>query len=221
MMKHRGFTLAEVLITLGIVGFVASITLPALMTNVMKQSTGPSLAKAVNTMENANRMILTDNTARQLKTVCEDDYIACLKTAVNGVEVDTPASYKAYDLQTDAFSVGDGVKGFLMHDGMVIYQTAAPSDEAGENTPGAYYGRYYTVYVDTNGIKKAPNAVGRDTFMFYVDLNGSVIPYGGQLYKEYTGGENVLWEAGCLKTGPTDGASCTGSIADNGWKVIY
>ena len=33
MMKKNGFTLAEVLITLAIIGVVATMTLPALMTN--------------------------------------------------------------------------------------------------------------------------------------------------------------------------------------------
>ena len=37
MMKKTGFTLAEVLITLSIIGVVAMMTLPALMTNVQEQ----------------------------------------------------------------------------------------------------------------------------------------------------------------------------------------
>ena len=45
----RGFTLAEVLITLGLIGVVAAITLPALNSDIRAQQIGPSLAKAVNT----------------------------------------------------------------------------------------------------------------------------------------------------------------------------
>ena len=37
MMKKNGFTLAEVLITLAIIGVVATLTLPALMTNTQEQ----------------------------------------------------------------------------------------------------------------------------------------------------------------------------------------
>jgi len=50
-MKKYGFTLAEVLITLGIIGVVAALTTPALVKNSGKAKIGPSLAKFVNTFE--------------------------------------------------------------------------------------------------------------------------------------------------------------------------
>ena len=37
VLKKTGFTLAEVLITLGIIGVVAAMTLPAVITNVQKK----------------------------------------------------------------------------------------------------------------------------------------------------------------------------------------
>ena len=48
----KGFTLAEVLITLGIIGVVASLTLPSLVKNTGQAEVGPKLAKFVNTFEN-------------------------------------------------------------------------------------------------------------------------------------------------------------------------
>lgn len=219
MRKIKGFTLAEVLITLAIVGVVASLTLPALMTNTQKATVGTSLAKMFNTLENTNRLLLTENSARSLSTICEDGYVDCISKYVPGSkQAVADTNYLAYDLSTTAFTP---VEGYMTKDGMAIYVTANPADEPIENVPAKYYGKYYTVYVDTNGIKKKPNSVGRDTFLFYVDLSGNVIPYGGNSYKEYTAGESVLWETSCLKTGPTDGASCTGSIADNNWSVVY
>lgn len=220
----KGFTLAEVLITMALIGVVAAMVLPALSTNTQKASVGPSLAKMMNTLENANRLILVENSARSLQTVCknaegEDDYFACLKTYVPGNIVDlTDTSYYGYDMTTAEFTP---TRAYLTNDGMTLFVGENPAAEAIENVPAPYFGRYYKVYVDTNGIKKKTNSVGHDTFLFYVDLNGSVIPYGGNSYKAYTSGESVLWETECLKSGPTVGASCTGSIADNGWKVVY
>lgn len=215
----KGFTLAEILITMTIIGVVAAITLPALQTNVNKSAVGPALAKAVNTLENANKLIMVENSARTLKTICEDDYYACLKSTVSGGEVEVSGvDYKSYDYSTIVFSPA---KGYQINDGSLIFVTAGPAEEALSDLPHQFDGRYYTIYVDTNGYRKRPNAIGRDTFLFYVDLRGSLIPYGGTLYKLYTNGGSVLWEEGCLPNEPADGATCTGSIADNGWKVVY
>lgn len=42
----KGFTLSEVLITLGIIGIVAAITLPTLITNYQKKTTATRVKKA-------------------------------------------------------------------------------------------------------------------------------------------------------------------------------
>lgn len=47
MMKKNGFTLAEVLITLAIIGVVATLTLPALMTNTQEQQARTALKKVL------------------------------------------------------------------------------------------------------------------------------------------------------------------------------
>lgn len=59
-MKKQGFTLAEILITLGIVGVVAALTAPALVQNVGSAQVGPKLAKAVSTFEVANENMLNE-----------------------------------------------------------------------------------------------------------------------------------------------------------------
>ena len=52
-MKKNGFTLAEVLITLAIIGVVAMMTLPALMNNTGEQQYKTGLKKAINTLTEA------------------------------------------------------------------------------------------------------------------------------------------------------------------------
>ena len=56
MMKKNGFTLAEVLITLAIIGVVATLTLPALMTNTQEQQARTALKKGINTLTEAAQM---------------------------------------------------------------------------------------------------------------------------------------------------------------------
>lgn len=55
-MKKNGFTLAEVLITLAIIGVVATMTLPALMTNTAEQQAKSALKKCINTLTEAGQM---------------------------------------------------------------------------------------------------------------------------------------------------------------------
>ena len=53
-MKKYGFTLAEVLITLGILGVIAALTIPGLMLDSRRAQIGPKLAAAVSAFEQAN-----------------------------------------------------------------------------------------------------------------------------------------------------------------------
>lgn len=60
-MKKKGFTLAEVLITLGIIGIVAAITMPTLMTDTKYKQVGVKLAKFHTNLENAAKAYAAEN----------------------------------------------------------------------------------------------------------------------------------------------------------------
>jgi prepilin-type N-terminal cleavage/methylation domain-containing protein len=53
--KHSAFTLAEVLITLGIIGVVAAMTMPTLMANVRKAQYSAAFKKGISTLNQAVR----------------------------------------------------------------------------------------------------------------------------------------------------------------------
>ena len=57
----QGFTLAEVLITIGIIGVVAAITIPTLIQNFKKQETSARLKKFYSMMSQALIMSQEDN----------------------------------------------------------------------------------------------------------------------------------------------------------------
>ena len=59
--KRAAFTLAEVLLTLGIIGVVAAMTMPVLITNHQKQKTVSYVKKFYNEINNAVRMAVVDN----------------------------------------------------------------------------------------------------------------------------------------------------------------
>lgn len=57
----KGFTLAEVLITLGIIGVVAALTLPSLITNYRKKQTVAQLKKVYSELSQAAQMSVVQN----------------------------------------------------------------------------------------------------------------------------------------------------------------
>lgn len=60
-MKKHGFTLAEILITIGIIGIVAAATIPTLGTNTRKQANLATLKVTVSDFENAfNAMMIAE-----------------------------------------------------------------------------------------------------------------------------------------------------------------
>lgn len=60
-LKFKGFTLAEVLITLGVIGVVAAITLPALISSYNKKITETRLAKFYSVFNQAIKLSVAEN----------------------------------------------------------------------------------------------------------------------------------------------------------------
>ncbi len=60
-MGKKGFTLAEVLITLGIIGVVAAMTLPTLITKYKEQETVTRVKKFYSVFSQAYTMAVLDN----------------------------------------------------------------------------------------------------------------------------------------------------------------
>ena len=226
-MKKTGFTLAEVLITFGIIGIVAAITLPGLNNNVSKSKIGPALAKAVNTLEAANK-------------------VALLEYEVSGLdEIDTSKNYlENISTQLSGHTVVDSNKkviGFQLKDGVLIelYDKSGTnaikprimnkkSDGATDEPMSAddrYNYEHYVIIVDVNA-SKIPNKPGTDQFMLYVDTAGTVIPAGGiQAERYFKPTKNYQEKAhkarDCKKRGVAINEYCAGTIMEDGWQVKW
>uniref|UniRef100_UPI0040269FDB prepilin-type N-terminal cleavage/methylation domain-containing protein n=1 Tax=Candidatus Stercorousia sp. TaxID=3048886 RepID=UPI0040269FDB len=60
MKKIKAFTLAEVLVTLGIIGVVSAMTVPTLMQNYQKKSYVTQLHKVYNELHHSIVQLMTD-----------------------------------------------------------------------------------------------------------------------------------------------------------------
>ncbi len=157
VMKKNGFTLAEVLITLAIIGVVATMTLPALMTNTAEQQAKSALKKGINTFTEAAQMSQAidgyDYSSLNVDTKNEDAQslygLLARRTAVDFGKVgtavtnypNTSGNYLMFFRDGSAISFPSGSTG-----------TAAA--QAAIQADGLPYG--IAVMYDTNGIK-GPN----------------------------------------------------------------
>lgn len=208
-MKKTGFTLAEVLVTLSIIGVVAATTLPSINSNVQKAQIGPILAKAVNTLENANRLALQEYETTNLETAAKcikEEFGNATPSADSGNYIDILYKYVSG-------SMGSSGQSYRSKDGL-DYTVAYNTTTGSSGLTNKYHNKAYEVSIDINGDKK-PNVDGEDRYNVLVDLGGTVIPVGG---KEYAAYANTT-ETTCSQSNLS--ANCTGNIADNGWKVVY
>ena len=200
-MIKNGFTLAEVLITLAIVGLVASLTLPGLNSNINNRRIGPALAKAINTLENANKMILVENEISTLNENGDESYFTSLQETLNASRVD------------NVFTGKDGI----------VYTIEYPARVNTSATSAKYSGIAYRVGIDVNGTKR-PNLANSDRFLAYIDTRGAVIAAGGNEIERIYGMSNVLaqCEAGDTVTAsPMSFGTCTEAVINAGWEVPY
>ena len=241
-MKKIGFTLAEVLITLGIIGVVAALTAPALVQNAGSAQTGPKLAKAVSTFETANEMALTEQGANSIRTLSSPEAglsrsrgymealarhmkISFLEEGIAAGSEYVSSTVNKYDGSSSqgllATSLDMGVK-YLSKDG-VIYAVDGPGNGAiNQQQP---LNRQYAgdVVIDINGLT-GPNRIGKDVFLFILAVDGSLCPWGATCHAEILPDNSASWKEGndlCDETTVNSGMTCAGSIFENNQKVIY
>ena len=167
----KAFTLSEVLITLGVIGVVAAVTMPTLIKNYQKKQTAIQLKKAYSELSQAISMAQKDNGMIEdwdfasFSTHQERNqyfYDNALKPNLKIVKYCAPSSNDcwaddSYTLAgTKYTTLNNAVQGrnsFITASGYSVYYWLH-----GVGTGGWFF-------VDLNG-KKKPNMLGKDIFVF-------------------------------------------------------
>lgn len=190
----KGFTLAEVLITLGIIGVVAALTLPTLTANTQNAKIGPKLAKAVSSFEQANEALLSAHSIDYLSDEYDNSKAADYSSVLT--------NYLKASVISGVIKGNDGVDYSVVFD-----KFTAPSSD----TPPHKH-QLGTVTIDINGADTKPNEKGTDVFVFLMYADGSLVPKGA----------NGAWKGKCdIDKKPTDPEYCAGHIFENNLKVLY
>ncbi len=186
-----GFTLAEVLITLGIIGVVAAITIPGLITNYKAHQLRSQFLKSYSTVQQVIRQIVNDEIstnpadytfnykgdgfprifARYLSapTICSDNVSGTATKVGNGCMsyyIDKGYKYMNSTSQLSAGSYNDGQ--ILLQDGTLLLFDDGPAYEG-------WKGRI--ILVDLNNYNNPPNMLGYDVFIFE-NVDGDVYTMG-------------------------------------------
>lgn len=209
MVKKCGFTLAEVLITLGIIGVVAALTAPALVGSYQKSKVPPALKKFINTMEVANQHIITENETSRLSSIfktsdknvnAQKEYLENLTEFVQGTistdkmaDLDIqPSEYRVASSDGENSGSSQGNPPLDKLSGHTIFNMPSGEDFSilitdlktlnadKEDANGSFKGRYATVLFDTNGFSNKPNRLGKDIYYFHLDDGGVLVPNGGE-----------------------------------------
>ena len=202
------FTLAEVLITLGIIGIVAAMTLPSLVNKVQNKELEVGLKKAYAVIQSAfNQMTYDEGQTVNVSNYPSYSFLPKFKKYFKVVKdcgtnlcersfpdangnLGASDNYKTYNNKVAGNTYLDDGQVFIV-DGMFLMV---------ENMRN---GPFLFITVDVNGYNKKPNRWGHDLFTFQVMPNGKLLPMGAdgtQFGSEY-----------CTETSPNalNGIGCT------------
>ena len=216
--RKIAFTLAEVLITLGIIGVVAAMTIPTLVANYQKKETVTALKKAYSQLSQAVKMSELENGDKEYwnydlpaETFMNTYLKPFLKDVeqTNGFDIHKTINYKYLngDRITES-SVNDKNNSVIkLSDGTIIFVDGWSS---GENI-------YRGILVDTNGFKK-PNILGRDLFAFRITPSLGLTPSLEEVDREEALSDK-LHMCSKSKSASKSGYACTLVIMMDGWEI--
>ena len=182
--RQVAFTLAEVLITLGIIGVVAAMALPALINNARNKQFEAGLKKSYSVISQAFEMYQAKTGERATKQLFvgkkfKDNimpYFNVLKDCGSGVFYQNgecmPAGnnpYKTYDGTT-----GFGIFATYFEEGSFILSDGSLIRIYHQN----WGNTNCFIAVDVNGFLKNPNRAGFDVFVFELTNDGKILPVG-------------------------------------------
>ena len=222
-----GFTLAEVLITLGIIGVVAAMTMPTLIANYQKKQTIVQLKKAYSVLNQAYQNSILDNGDVETwdwENISNADnfgqrYILPYLKGVNKI-TRSQITWMSLDGKRDSSP------SYFLSDGMSFRFNGLNF----VNNPANRAKTHLKINIDING-NKLPNQYGRDVFVFSIfpfasQSKGKVVPGtndqcgGGAIHNQLS--REQLLTGGCAtcKTDHTGyGYGCAAVIIKDGWEI--
>lgn len=212
----KAFTLAETLITLGIIGVIAVLTLPNVMTSYKNKVYVTGLQKIYNQFSDAALKFMNDNrTDSMAETSLNDNLINVGEFFRTYFKVVKDCGESSTDCMGASYRTTDKSKKYepdFTGKYCVTFNTGAAACMSRMNEDGLHDHGYANVIVDVNG-KQGPNILGRDLFGFEFYSDGKVSEGYDMLTKVHYCNEDINdhgYAAGCFS-----------KIMSEGWKMDY
>lgn len=239
--RFKAFTLAEVLITLGIIGVVAALAIPPLVQNYQKMTYVTGLKKAYSTIQEGFKRYLADEGVASLSntdiffqgihTKALDDmlykYFKITKICKATTSCEGTYTYIGLDPQKYSFITFDNNNlTFYTIDGMKIYLAIVSNCIPDNTKTGQLKSICMSFDIDLNG-DKGPNILGRDFHSkFEMGDDGTLYPLYGRAYADFMGSDSYYWNTAgwvCGHKGTPNGSqgNCIARIMENGWQMDY
>ncbi len=219
--QRFAFTLAEVLITLGIIGIVAAMTMPSLIAKYQKKQTVTQLKKAYAELNKAVSYSEIDNGDCKYwdyNLGSLDFYNKYLSKYLNKVDILLASKYNGGKF----YGLNGKLDGEAWDVDPTYYVKLADGFVLGISSYGG--GNYKAIVIDING-EKGPSINGKDLFVFSIQGDIKVAPYGirntdstGGIVPEYDRGV-ILGGHGRACTKKGSGAWCAALIIADGWEI--
>lgn len=241
--RRTAFTLAEVLITLGIIGVVAALTLPNLIQNYQKQVAINRLKHAYSVISNTLKRAeadygnitewgLTENSWKEYETNSVlSDIQAFAEKYMRPYLVGTEYKFctiKDWGYKTPIKNMDGSIyssltgrlPGFRLNNGTIVFMNVQTYTTTGPN--GEKYLAEYDFYIDIDG-PNGQNTFGKDIF-------SAMLPFANNtrfLFKQtfrLNKGENIMrldkyTRAQTLENCKTKGTLCGTLIQQDGWQM--
>lgn len=230
-MRNFGFTLAEVLITLGIIGVVAAITIPNLISNYQKRVVETNLKETYSILQQAMKSAEADDIAldQYLGTTGMSNMKNWFNTYLapyikyNRVCYDKAGCWHTQKNKTlsgtsIAFDTpGIGIGSFDMVIVQLINGTNIVIDWYHPHQLSSIFGINSTIksialYIDANGTAP-PNIIGKDIYAVVMTENGLIS--AGQDKSL----EDINKNCSATATGNIAGMFCLAKVKNNGWTI--
>lgn len=228
-MKKSAFTLAEVLITLGIIGIIAAMTLPVLTAKWQKAAAIAQLKKEYSIMQNAISALLAENEGVKFDSLRfvhqqwdhsdyfdKDLFAEDLSKHLKYIDSGTNPTYSTevrMCLPEDSEKSYKWLNGSKQTFWSIVSHWWKLSDGScvAINTRGGWTwddsSSIVLLYIDINGSEKNPNQFGKDTFVFRISRSGKIVPY-----------ELPEPELDCYNK-TRRGLDCAAKIMKDGWQI--